>query len=214
MQQNDTYVSALAEALSSQVSLSAVPGLLKQVIKNEMWRKRIVRQTKKEIEYRRFADFIKDYPPEGLGTNFNTLMSICRFENDIEAVDLLANIDAGKEGGNNNPNGIGGKSGKTKDTIVTVDIINSDNRQERPTGTSSAATMRRLAKDFPNIHERVLTGELSPNKAALEAGFRQPKLQIPTDPTAAGRYLAQRVNDAWMLELYDAYMKAQEKQQE
>lgn len=212
MQQNDTYVSALAEALSSQVSLSAVPGLLKRVIKNEMWRKRIVRQTKKEIEYKRFADFIKDYPPEGLGTNFNTLMSICRFENDIEAVDLLANIDAGKEGGNNNPNGIGGKSGKTCSDIVTVDNINSDNKSERPTGTSSAATMRRLAKDFPTIHERVLTGELSPNKAALEAGFRQPKLQIPADPTAAGRYLAQRVDDAWMLELYDAYMKAQGKE--
>lgn len=202
MQQNDTYVSALAEALSSQVSLSAVPGLLKRVIKNEMWRKRIVRQTKKEIEYKRFADFVKDYPPEGLGTNFNTLMSICRFENDIEAVDLLASVSTDKKGG---------QADNKNASKTNVDNINIRS-VERPTGTSTAATMRRLAKDFPTIHERVLTGELSPNKAALEAGFRQPKLQIPADPTAAGRYLAQRVDDAWMLELYDAYMKAQGKE--
>jgi len=198
LQQNDTYVSALAEALSSQVSLSAVPGLLKRVIKNEMWRKRIVRQTKKEIEYKRFADFIKDYPPEGLGTNFNTLMSICRFENDIEAIDLLASVETNQG--------------------CRTDLENIDNNvmkvgpSEAKQGNSAAYTMRRLAKDFPAIHERVLAGELSPNKAALEAGFRQPKLQIPTDPTAAGRYLAQRVDDAWMLELYDAYMKAQGKE--
>lgn len=206
MQQNDTYVSALAEALSSQVSLSAVPGLLKRVIKNEMWRKRIVGQTKKEIEYKRFADFVKDYPPEGLGTNMNTLMSICRFENDIEAIDLLAQA-TGEQGGNNNPNGINQHTSVNHNNII-VDQKDNETKQ----GTSAAYTMRRLAKDFPTIHERVLTGELSPNKAALEAGFRQPKLQIPADPTAAGRYLAQRVDDAWMLELYDAYMKAQSKE--
>jgi hypothetical protein len=200
LQQNDTYVSALAEALSSQVSLSAVPGLLKQVIKNEMWRKRIVRQTKKEIEYKRFADFIKDYPPEGLGTNFNTLMSICRFENDIEAVDLLASVEPNQGSRTDLLN--------IHNTIMDVE----QGKTEAKQGTSAAYTMRRLSKDFPAIHERVLSGELSPNKAALEAGFRQPKLQIPADPTAAGRYLAQRVDDAWMLELYDAYMKAQGKE--
>lgn len=202
-------MSELAEALRSQVSLSAVPGLLKQVIKNDMWRRRIVRQTKKSIEYNRFADFVKDYPPDGLGSNMNVLMSLCRFHEDIEAVDLLAKVDAGKEGGNNNPNGLGGKSGKTSDDIDTNNNINSVNKPTRPTGTSAAATMRRLSKDFPLIHERVLSGELSPNKAALEAGFRQPKFQLPSDPIAAGRYMANRVNEDWMLEFYDAYTKAQ-----
>jgi hypothetical protein len=200
LQQNDTYVSELAEALRSQVSLSAVPGLLKQVIKNDMWRRRIVRQTKKAIEYNRFADFVKDYPPDGLGSNMNVLMSLCRFHEDIEAVDLLSKVDAGKEG---NP------TGNNQYTSGTVDIINSSTRTDRPTGTSAAATMRRLSKDFPLIHERVLSGELSPNKAALEAGFRQPKFQLPADPIAAGRYMANRVDKDWMLEFYDAYTKAQ-----
>lgn len=197
-------MSELAEALRSQVSLSAVPGLLKQVIKNDMWRKRIVRQTKKAIEYNRFADFVKDYPPDGLGSNMNVLMSLCRFHEDIEAVDLLSKVDAGKEGA---------PAGNSNASKTTVDNVNSCFvKNERPTGNSAAATMRRLSKDFPLIHERVLSGELSPNKAALEAGFRQPKLQLPTDATAAGRYLAGRVDNEWMMECYDAYMKAQDRQ--
>jgi hypothetical protein len=94
----------------------------------------------------------------------NVLMSLCRFHEDIEAVDLLASV-TGDKGGNNNPSGLGGKSGKTRDTIVNVDSINIDNKpkSKRPTGTSAAASMRRLSKDYPLIHERVLSGELSPN---------------------------------------------------
>ena len=155
LQQNDTYVSELAEALRSQVSLSAVPGLLKQVIKNDMWRRRIVRQTRQSKEYNRFADFVKDYPPDGLGSNMNVLMSLCRFHEDIEAVDLLSKVDAGKEGGNNNQLGI------NQYTEVTVDNINSDQRNtsNRPTGTSAAggrsvsqANAKRLGNVRYNFH--------------------------------------------------------------
>ncbi len=99
----------------------------------------------------------------------NVLMSLCRFHEDIEAVDMLASV-TGDRGGNNNPSGLGGKSGKTDSNIVNHNIIMVDNEnKETKQGTSAAYTMRRLSKDFPLIHERVLSGELSPNKAALEA---------------------------------------------
>lgn len=117
-------------------------------------------------------------------------------------------MDAGKEGGNNNP------KGSNQYSEVTVNNVNSDLKSKRPMGNSAAATLRRLSKDFPTIHERVLSGELSPNKAALEAGFRQPKIQLPADAEAAGRYLASRVSNEWMIDCYDAYMKAQDKVQE
>jgi len=41
-----------------------------------------------------------------------------------------------------------------------------------PTGTSKTAFLRRLRKDRPDIHARVLAGELSPNAGMIEAGFR------------------------------------------
>ena len=43
----------------------------------------------------------------------------------------------------------------------------------RPTGTSRAAALRRLRKDRPDLHTRVLGGELSAHAAMIEAGFRK-----------------------------------------
>jgi hypothetical protein len=86
----------------------------------------------------------------------DVLMSLCRFHEDIEAVDLLAKVDAGKEG---NP------TGNNQYNSGTVNNVNSSTKTERPQGNSAAAAMRRLSKDFPLIHGRVLSGELSPNRA-------------------------------------------------
>ena len=54
----------------------------------------------------------------------------------------------------------------------------------------------------------MVAGELSPHAAAVEAGFRKRKFQLPDDPAAAGRYLAQRVDRAWFDALIDSYYKA------
>lgn len=82
-------------------------------------------------------------------------------------------------------------------------------------GTSADYLTARIARDRPDILDGMKTGKYrSVRAAAIDAGIVEPKqrYQLPTDPTAAGRYLAQRVDDAWMLELYDAYMKAQGKE--
>jgi hypothetical protein len=44
---------------------------------------------------------------------------------------------------------------------------------ERPSGNSRAAFLRRLRKHRPDIHARVLIGELSPHAGMIEAGFRK-----------------------------------------
>jgi hypothetical protein len=43
-----------------------------------------------------------------------------------------------------------------------------------PRGNTAAAALRRLRKDRPDIHGRVLAGELSPHAGMVEAGFRRP----------------------------------------
>jgi hypothetical protein len=50
-----------------------------------------------------------------------------------------------ESGGANNPEGLGGRNRKTSD-IVNVDNIHSD-KPDRPSGTSSAAGLRRLEKE-------------------------------------------------------------------
>jgi hypothetical protein len=46
-------------------------------------------------------------------------------------------------------------------------------RKGRPTGNSSAAIIRRLRRDHPELHQLVLAGELTPYRAAVIAGFRR-----------------------------------------
>lgn len=168
-----------------------------------MWRERVVHQTRQVAKYNRFIDFIQDYAPEGLHTKPDILMKICQSYGDMEAVDLLAQASAGKPGGNNNP------GGNNQHKQVNVDNINIDqSAKHRPTGTSSAATMRRLAKDFPAFHEQVLAGELTPNAAAREAGFRRRNLQIPDDPVEAAQYFIRRKDEGWIASLIDALLRA------
>jgi len=54
---------------------------------------------------------------------------------------------------------------------------------KRPSGNSRAAFLRRLRKDRPDIHARVLAGELSPHAGMIEAGFRKRKCAELLSPT-------------------------------
>lgn len=197
----DTYVNSLAKSLSRGSELAYVPELLRTVIAEQMWKERFVSQTKQVITFKSFRDFVEADPPEGLKANVNLLIKICESYNDMEAVSLIATEIGGKPG---NPTGNNQYSG------IDNNIINSTmgNERKSPTGTSTAATMRRLAKQYPDLHAKVLTGEMRPSAAAVEAGFQKRNFQMPTDPSAAGRYLAQRVDQDWLMECVDAFMKA------
>jgi len=192
-------VSSLAQALASGQSLANVPGLVKNIIKSEMWRDRIVRQTGKQATFKRFRDFVEAYPPEGLRTTIPMLIQICTTYDDMEAVSLIAQAEAGKRGapeGNKN-------ASKTNHNNIMVCQDESGATQ----GASTTYTMRRLAKDAPELHKAVVSGDLSPNAAALQAGFRRRKFQMPDTPEAAGKYLAERVDVEWFMAMVDSYYR-------
>jgi hypothetical protein len=46
------------------------------------------------------------------------------------------------------------------------------NRHKRPAGTTRGRALRRLRDHRPDLHARVLEGELSPHRAMIEAVFR------------------------------------------
>jgi hypothetical protein len=80
-------------------------------------------------------------------------------------------------------------------------------------GTSADYLTARIARDNPEVLEGMKQGKYrSVRAAAIDAGIIDPdkarRYQLPTDPSAAGRYLAGRVDAEWMLECYDAFMKA------
>jgi hypothetical protein len=61
-------------------------------------------------------------------------------------------------------------------------------RPARPNGNAREAILRRLRRDYHQLHQLVLDGTISPHRAAITAGFRkapgrQPKLQLPVNRT-------------------------------
>lgn len=153
---NDDVVDSLRRSIYyGGNSLKNVPALIKQVLADGMWRDRILAKTNERVTFDRFEQFVVAAAPKGLGASMELVRNIVR--DDVEAVDLLDQTVRSPHGGDH-------KSAQFK-----VDNIN---LETKPAGTSAEYALRKLRKDAPELHARVIAGELSPNGAMVEAGFR------------------------------------------
>jgi hypothetical protein len=160
LERRDIYVSNLQMALNEgEHGLSAVPGHIKKIIKEDMWQDRIVRATGERAQFDQFSDFMNAPPPKGLGVDVDMLKRMCH--EDDEALRLLrAEVTDGP-----------GRPSEEKNSYI---ITNKDDR-----GTRKDYTLDRLAREDAGLYERVVKGEMSANQAAIEAGFRDKKASIP-----------------------------------
>lgn len=167
--ENGYVVQALQSAvIHGEQKIDAIPDLVKMVIRKEMWKCRVTPQTGGTVEYRNFAEFVADDPPEGIGASMETLKRICL--GDVEAVDLIDQALKGKQGSR-------------------TDLVYNIHEVIRPSGTSRDASLRRLRKDRPDLHARVVAGEVSAHRAMVDAGFRPKTATIPLEPEPAARAL-------------------------
>lgn len=167
----DHVVQSLKQAVSGgEHGLLYVPALIKRVIREDCWRERCLEVTGEVVEFERFEQFVEMRTPEGLGADMATIKRLCR--DDAEALDL---IDQAVQSPVGRPE--------------TLYIIQDSKQEIAPTGTSAEAALRRLRKDAPELHRRVIGGELSPHAAMVEAGFRKRTIQIPSEPTKAAAAL-------------------------
>ena len=96
--ESDNLVGCLRSAITKgEAGLANVPGLLARIIREDRWTKRIIQQTGEIQTFRRFEDFVKTPPLEGLGTDIAMLKRICA--NDKTALDLLDQVTTGEAGG-------------------------------------------------------------------------------------------------------------------
>jgi hypothetical protein len=97
------------------------------------------------------------------------------------------------------------KPGKTWDTRGENNTFDNIQDNPAPTGTSKNATLRRLRKDNPELHDKVVAGELSANAAAIEAGFRYRSISISERcAKAAAKSILSKFGDEFAKELKDA----------
>jgi hypothetical protein len=159
--QNDNITSSLYQLISyGGTGLAQVPALLKRCLKESCWRRRYQQIRKQVIEFASFEDFVNTAPPNGLGCTVRLIKQLC-----VDHLDVLDLID--KE--TKRPVGTNQHSAEPLDNIQA---LTRPPATPAPTGTSRDAALRRLRKDRPDLHAKVVAKELTPHRAMVEAGFR------------------------------------------
>lgn len=176
---NDSIVSSLQRLVrSGRHEMENLPEYIKILVREDAWRERYSEVLGRMVTFSRFADFVAADIPDGLGTDIETVKKLIRDDND--ARNAIDRAMANKVGSNQ--------------YTVPDNNIHRQGRRESPTGTSAYAAIRRLRKHaldpetgeilderIHGLYERVLSGEISPNAAAIEAGFRKRMISIPVE---------------------------------
>ena len=100
------------------------------------------------MRHSRFIDFVTTKPLEGLGTDVEMLKRICPGQ--VEVLDLILQATQGKHGGDHGNQYTAGKFDNIK--LAT----------EPQTGTNRTYALRRLRKDRPDLHKKVIAGKFTP----------------------------------------------------
>lgn len=127
-------------------------------------------------------------PLKGIGASRDLLESICHEHLDV--LDLL-----GKAWGR--------KRRSDRSVIADSDdnIINTDDHGATR-GTSREYALRKLGRDAPELHARVLAGDISPHAAMVEAGFRPPSFTVrATAPDVVAATLRRRLPPEWLADI-------------
>ncbi|GAC1699867.1 MAG: hypothetical protein NVS9B4_00120 [Candidatus Acidiferrum sp.] len=165
-----------------------VPFQLREVLESGAWQHFRTVHGHELVEYApgEFERFVTTEPLKGLGTTIQGLINICKAipcEDSTAAIELLQR--------EHKPLAESRRPTKEEQSNKADDI-------SLKYGTSATYLLRRLKRDNPALAERVMSGVLSANQAALQVGIRKPMLRIPRDPTAAAqRLLREYIPEEW-----------------
>ncbi|SRR6266567_7440509 len=163
---------------SGEHGFKTVPGLLKLVLKERAWEKRLIVETGEEfVGFPSFEAYINANPPKGLGTSIETLEKLIGNDTQLyQDFHTALRRPVGKPAGY-----------VPHDTNITntVDNIN-NNSNNRPTGTSKAYALQKLSDEGQvELLNQVKAGKISAHAAMEKAGFRLPRIAIRLDDAQA-----------------------------
>lgn len=161
-----TLVQSLWDAVNHGGGLlEHIPALVNRVIDTGAWKCRVHRgQT---FQHERFIDFITSKPLAGCGWDPDKVLALIKGDPDLERRwREMVTPD------NHRP------KGESNNNIIT-------SRQ----GTGRTYTLSRLKREAPALYQKVIDKKLSPNAAAIQAGFRVKTISIPLDAERAASIL-------------------------
>jgi len=160
--------------------LKRFPNLIKKVIDGRVWEER---PDRKGRPFTSFEAFVTHPIVEGLGSSLDEIQFFVRKDEEVAQLVRAEVKELGEHGG-------------AREDGEQVDSIN----LKTEGGTSQTYALKRLKRDRPDLAEKVVRGEVSPNAAAIEAGFRRKTWTAPHDiPRLADalmrRYTAAELDD-------------------
>lgn len=153
-----------------------VPTVLRTVIAERLWAQRA---DKAGAPFASFEAFVVHPLWWGLEATVDDLIAYCRNAPDVQAMirgELAAVAKHGEIGG-----------GHTR-------VANGNSASGG--GNEATYAIRRLKRDRPDLAEKVIAGKMSPNAAAIEAGFRVRMVSLPADPERLADAIVRRFPDA------------------
>jgi len=141
-----------------------IPGLIEQLLAEDIWKKVYIEETERTVTYERFEDFVTTPPPEGLGTKVKELERLIGDDQDTH--NKLNNALQGKPGQ------------KLKTNQQTIATLSQDSNSKRRTGNSRFMNIRRLRESRPDLLERVLNREMTVNEAMIKAGYKKKRISV------------------------------------
>lgn len=185
------YYDEIAQSLSKAVkwggeNLKNIPGLLKMVLEQGMWRKRAVAMTGQIVEFQSFEQFAEANAPEGLGSDVKTLLRLCADEPKV--LSLLETETKKTLGENGRPN----------EETVTRNSLRPAQR-----GNTREYAVARLDRDgHTELAEQVLNREITAAEARRQAGYEKRKISIQMDDAeSAARTIAKHIETDVLAEL-------------
>lgn len=175
-------ITATQKALQENYSrMGNIPFMILKIIEEDKWRVREFDQLpRKEFSY--FSDFIQADLPYGLRTEWKVIQYLIKPYPKIElAVAKALTMESGS-------------SGHIDSSLVDPEI-------PRVKKTDKQQYLQRLERDRPDLLEKVNEGEMTVNKAIIEAGYRKPRIKMIVDPESVAKILKVKFNPVQIDEL-------------
>lgn len=162
------------------------PGLLKKIIANKAWERRLSKG--KVIELASLRELITEKPVRGWGEDVRTVEAVIKDDPECLAMFREAMVQHGGDR----------KSEAIKSNNVTVD-------SEQSTGNSRAYSIDRVKRECePEVVAKVMSGEMSPNAALVKAGIRENRqVYVPKEPAKAVEKLRAIFGNDFVLQMVE-----------
>jgi hypothetical protein len=164
--------------------LSAMPGIVRRLLDEEAWRQ-FEAPGAGAVEHDTFTEFMEDKPPRGLDGKRSQLLALCG--SDAELADRVKRL----------------LDQEAAPAPVHVGRGHRSDMSPLSRGNGETYWLRRLKRDAPEWAGHVLDGRLSANAAAVAAGLKVRKIEVPTDPPQLAATLRRRLNKNDLQQLID-----------